>query len=554
MTLPTPTRLSPRRLVALCGLALLATAVGCDAGFEGQTAANRAPDTELAIRDISLVDNFEGRPGLTSTVTVSWSGTDPDGYVAAFDIRFFSSDSLDFYDQAANAERGWTRTARRDTTVLLPIPAGQPAANVAFEVRAVDNEDAVDPEPARTVFPIRNSPPTATLSGIDLPPDTTWPVLSFELGADDPDGFVDVTGLDVSFNDSTSFVRLPAETEFVTFVATEPGASESPAEVFLGRALVPTGITVPGLRLDAENVLFVRSADRTDTTSTLLRYPDPDLDPDASLYVKRVTSRVLLVNDYRSATAATVLPFHRETLGGYVGAFDEWDLSSPSQDGSSVNTSYSDNIPTSADPTLGRTLQLWDYIYWVSKRATNRVRGNNLPLAATVFDGFFDDGGRLFVNVPIDIPTDEATSGANAAISLLPTSNFVVPPVATDEFRLTSSSRIEPVAQVPGTGRTLPPLRAARLLREARPYEVGAGTVPLYRASFTLSSTGQVWTGSQVVASIDEARRIALLGLPLVRETTGTLDFVGAEAPEDPDAAAEAIQLMLQGLTFPGSN
>ena len=42
------------------------------------------------------------------------------------------------------------------------------------------------------------------------------------------DGFVDVTGIDVSFNDSTQFVRLPAETEFVTFVATDPGATPAP--------------------------------------------------------------------------------------------------------------------------------------------------------------------------------------------------------------------------------------------------------------------------------------------------------------------------------------
>lgn len=553
MTLPTrPLRQIRRRLAACCGLALLALAAGCDAGFDGTVAENRAPDTELAIRDVSLVDNFAGRPGLTSTITVSWSGTDPDGYVAAFDIRFFTDDSLAFYDDPANADRGWTRTVSRDTTALLPIPGGEATANVAFEVRAIDDAGAVDATPARTVFPIRNSPPTATLSGLDLPPDTTWPVLSFTLSADDPDGFVDVTGIDVSFNDSTQFVRLPRETEFVTFVATDPGAETSDAEVFLGRALQPTGLTVPGLRLDADNVLFVRSADRTDTTSTLLRYPDPDLNPDASFYVKRVTSRVLLVNDYRSTFDAAVLPFHRETLGDYVGAFDEWDLSETSQDGSTVNTSYSENIPTSADPTLGRTLQLWDYIYWVSKRATNRVRGNNLPLAATVFDGFFDDGGRLFVNVPIDIPTDEATSGDNAAISLLPTSDFVVPPVTTDEFRLSSTSVIQPVADVPGTGRALPPLRATRLLRDGRPYEVGASTIALYRAPFTLSSTALPWEGSQVVASMDESRRIALLGLPLIRETAGTLDFVGVDGQDG--AAAEAIQLILEGLTFPGSN
>jgi hypothetical protein len=533
-------------LAAACSLLLVALVAGCDAGFHGTEADNQVPDTELSIRDVSLVDNFEGRPGLTSTITVSWSGTDPDGYVAAFDVRFFSSDSLSFYD--ANPETGWTRTASRDTTALLPIPGGEASANVAFEVRAVDNVGAVDPEPARTVFPIRNSPPTATLSSLELPPDTTWPVLSFVLGADDPDGFVDVTGLDVSFNDSTSFVRLPAETEFVTFVATDPGAETTDAEIFLGRALIPTGLTVPDLRLNSDNVLFVRSADRTDTTSTVLRYPDPD--GDRPFFVRRVQSEVLLVNDYRSSRDETVLPFHRETLADYLGgaAFDEWDLSSPSQVSGTASPAYADNLPTSTDPTLGRTLRLWTYIYWVSKQATNTVRGNNLPLAATVFDGFFADGGRLFVNVPIDVPNVASAAGDNAAIALLPTSGFVDP--GDSNLRLRADTPIVPVANVPGTDRPLPPLQTARLLTGASPFEVGGGVIPLYEAdAFYLSPTNEDWTGSQVVASMDESRRVALMGLPLVRETTGGLDFVGADGEED--AVTEAIQLILEGLTFP---
>ena len=551
MTLQTlPAALSPRRL-ALCYVALAAAFAGCDAGFEGGTAENRLPDTELAIRDASLVDNFEGRPGLTSTITVSWSGTDPDGYVAAFDVRFYTSDSLAFYSDPANADRGWTRTASRDTTALLPIPGGQAAANVAFEVRSVDNEGAVDPEPARTVFPIRNSPPTATLSQIDLPPDTTWPVLSFVLGADDPDGFVDVTGIDVSFNDSTSFVRLPAGAEFVTFVAADPRAAESGADVFLGRSLVPTGITVPGLRLDDDNVLFVRSSDRTDTTSTLLRYPSADPEENETLFVRRVTSDVLLVNDYRSAFDTVVLPFHRETLGDYVGEFDEWDLSSPGQDVGTATGIYSDNLPVSADPTLRRTLQLWRYIYWVSTRATDRVRGNNLPLAATVFDAFFDGGGRLFVNVPIDTPSASESTGENAAIGLLPTTGFVEPGQELN-LRLRPDTPIRPTAEVPGTGRSLPALQTTRLLISASPFNVGSGVVPLYEAdAFYVSPTNEDWTGSQVVASMDEARRVGLLGLPLIRETTGELVYVGVDGQDG--AAAEAIQLMLQGLTFPAN-
>ena len=530
------------RLIACCSLVLSALVVGCDAGFDGVDAENRVPDTALAIGDRSLVDNFAGRPGLISTVNVAWSGTDPDGYVAAFDIRFFDADSLGFYADAPEA--GWTRTTSRDTTVVLPIPPGNADAEVAFEVRAIDDAGAVDPEPAQTVFPIRNSPPEATISRSEVPPDTTWPVLTFSFSAGDPDGDDDVTGIEVSFNDSTAFVALPAEADLVTFVAADPRAEVTDAEVFFGRDLVPSGLTVPGLRLGADNVLFARSVDRTDTTSTLQRYPDEE--EGEVFFVRQVTSDVLLVNDYRVSANTLVLPFHRDALGSYVGGFDEWDLSSPIQ---TEETSYSDGLPTSAEPTLARTLELWQYIYWVSKRATNQSRGNNLPLAATVLGGFFDGGGRIFVNVPIDNPTSEDAADENAAIALLPTSNFIVPPVASDEFRLSTGDVIRPAAEVPGTGRSLPALQTTRLIRAGRPYEVSTGSVALYEAPFFLSSSGDLWDGSQVAASIDDDRRVALLGLPFVRETTGELLVEGADG--DPDAPTEAIHLMLEGLSFP---
>ncbi len=50
-------------------------------------------------------------------------------------------------------------TLSSDTLILLPIERGSRTANVAFEVRAIDNEGIKDPTPARTVFPIQNSPP-----------------------------------------------------------------------------------------------------------------------------------------------------------------------------------------------------------------------------------------------------------------------------------------------------------------------------------------------------------------------------------------------------------
>jgi hypothetical protein len=70
-------------------------------------------------------------------------------------------------------------TTRNDSLILLPIPRGERIADVVFEVRAIDNDGLKDPTPARTVFPIQNAPPMLRLSTFELPPDTTFSVISF---------------------------------------------------------------------------------------------------------------------------------------------------------------------------------------------------------------------------------------------------------------------------------------------------------------------------------------------------------------------------------------
>ena len=85
----------------------------------------------LHLDDIAAPVCVEEEDRLTSTVFVSWSGTDPDGLVSAFDIRYYDE------GETRGPEEGWTRTTRRDSLVLLPIPLGVDRANVVFEVRAV---------------------------------------------------------------------------------------------------------------------------------------------------------------------------------------------------------------------------------------------------------------------------------------------------------------------------------------------------------------------------------------------------------------------------------
>ena len=191
----------------------------CDSSITGNPNANQPPDTQLSVRDESLLDNLGGDERLVSTVRITWSGDDPDGFVKGYEVRFF--DQL-----LGESDQEWSYTTTTDSLFLLPIRQGERISDVVFEVRAIDEQDLADPTPARTVYPIQNSPPTIRISPFDLPPDTTFNVMSIGWIAEDPDGDTNLARIDVSFNDSLNFVALPPEVSLATFVLpeTQPGA------------------------------------------------------------------------------------------------------------------------------------------------------------------------------------------------------------------------------------------------------------------------------------------------------------------------------------------
>jgi hypothetical protein len=544
--------LLPLSLLA-AGLVGLFAVSGCDAGFGGERLENQPPRTYLAVRDTSLVENIctptptgpvcsDDDALFTSTVFVAWSGVDPDGFVVGYDLRYYD------IAQRPGPEDLWTHTTRRDTLILLPLPFGQATAQIVFEVRAVDNEGARDPNPARTIFPIGNSPPTIRLMTFEAPPDTTWDIISFGFEARDPDGPQDLLAIEISLNDTDNFVALPPDVRFITLVAetVAPGTSTTSARVFLGRGFTATDLVVEGLRLDADNILYVRSVDRSGATSSLLGYPNPDLDQ--RWYVRQPKHDVLLVNDFRAGNPAETMPFHRATLRGFLGdAYDEWDLSQPP--GSSQ---YSIALPRVASPTLRETFKRWRYIYWVSSNVTASVIGSNLALSAPFLEEFLATGGRIFVQVPFTAPPGGEVDFNNPAYDLLPAESIVVRPgtQVPPSLAIPNDGRVLPAEPVPGTGRVLPELRAQRLAFTL-PYTINPATsVPLYTGQFIdRDANNAPWTGPSVVATMDVERRVGLLALQLY--TRNRFDFAGPGG--DRLAPCLAVQYILEGLNFPGT-
>lgn len=523
--------------------AVLLTFAACDTDISGTADENQPPETALSVRDTSLVDNLEGAERFSSTVAIAWSGTDVDGFVAAYELRFYSQDQ-----PPAGPEEGWTSTVRNDSLVLLPIPSGERAADVVFEVRAVDNEGLKDSSPARTVFPIQNAPPTIRFSLFDEPPDTTFSIFTFAWEADDPEGPDNLSRIEVSLNDSLNFVELPPDISFVTFVGQDPAADVTDARLFTGRAFRSSAFSVPGLQLDADNVLYLRAVDQTDTTSTLQRF---------SWHVKRSAGEVLYVNDYRKSVAGNLTDYHVNLLREYLPpgtAVDIWDISTPFATGTTGLAPRSDQLPPNADPTLRQQLTLYQYIYWVTTASTNNVTSNNLPFAAGVTDLFFENGGKLMVHTPISLPTDIQENTGNPAILLLPLSDLLVfPDTLREQLRLPIGAGVEPVQNLPGVAEPLPVLENQAFSINTLPFIAeGANILPLYRANYRyVTRQGQQgdWNGPATIASISADRRVGLFALPLINEQTSAQLLASPEG--DLDAGKRAIHLMLESLGFP---
>ncbi len=518
---------------------------GCDAGISGSAFENQPPDTELSVRDSSLVDNLGDAERLSSTVFVSWTGSDPDGFVTAFELRFFSE------GEPRGPEDGWVRTTRNDSLVLLPIPRGDRAANVVFEVRALDNEGAKDPRPARTVFPIQNAPPTIRLSSFDLPPDTTFHVFSFAWSASDPEGLENLDRIEVSFNDTTNFTALPVDAAFVTFIGQvnrdDPGQAVTEADVFLGRGFQRANVTVPNLRLDEENTFYVRAVDATDTTSVREEY---------TWHVKKPAGQVLFVNDFRKSTFPTVQQYHLGLLREYLPPtveIDIWNVTTPFASGSAGNVPRSNLLPPAADPTISRMLASWDYIYWVSTNTVNSIGGNNLPFVAGALDLFFEQGGKMMVHTPITQPQNPEDNLGNPAILLLPLSELFLRPDSLQRMELPRNAAIPVVNDLPGVSEPLPDLASANFYINELPYFAeGANIIPLYEADYgylTRRGARGDWAEPTTVASISADRRVGLFALPMVNEQSGADFLTGADG--DPEAPRRAIKLMLESLGFP---
>lgn len=475
-------------LTVFAGLLL----TSCDAGLDGQLLENQPPKTFLTVNEINLPEGER----LVSQVNISWWGDDPDGYITGYELLILEESRV-VTDAAGNPvcdlpdiqDDEWSFTTRTDSTFILPIEEGNTDADVAFFVRAVDNLDAVDPNPACLIFPIRNSPPVVNFRGFELPPDTTYRIASFGWTATDPDGDANLNRIEIAFNDTTNWTALETNIDFIT-LRVDDTVDPPTATVFTGRAANNTNIQFDVVHLDAENEFHLRAVDNAGAISEIKTH---------SWFVKKQRSTVLYIDDYPGSGGDERKELHFQLLN--ENGFDEIDYLR-TRDGTAtggrrvpLSSSFPDR--SLAAPTINMMLAEWDHIYWVSNNL-NRNIGYALELTLE----FFERGGTMFINIPTtDIASD------NDLFEFLPVQGFEPVPSGALSFVIQTDSE----TTAAGSIENAPVLIFRRPVLNVRPLIPFGETLPLFEADFKVrpfAGSPQEFDGHKLISATNSAQNV----------------------------------------------
>lgn len=439
--------------VLLVSAVLLAGGIlgGCEDSIQGSYSENQPPTTSLSVNEI----NRSGENRLSSQIEISWWGDDPDGYVVGYEYAINDT-----------SEGDWKYTTATDSVFVLPIPVGNDSADVRFHVRAVDNDSLRDPEGASVTFPIKNTPPEIEFNSTEVPPDTTYELASFGWNASDIDGQQNLSRIQIALNDTANkWVDLPVEENFVSLQTDGSNGNQATADVYLGESFRDTEFSFNNYRLNDENNFMVRVIDQAGAASEI---------DTVNWYAKEQTSRILLLNDVSGFNSLSSMNFHLDQLDDIgLSTIDYWIINDGEVEGGR-KAPLSKSFPSLIDPTLQRTLEQWDYIYWISNN-TDR----NLTYALEILQGFFDNGGKLFVSVPI-----QRISQGDELMNFFPIQDVVQIPEGGSYFQIKTDGEVSPVENSSG-----PTLRASQYITFVRPLVPTSGAEPLYEAEYSVRTS-----------------------------------------------------------------
>lgn len=448
---------------------------------------NIQPETSIFLDTIRNQQN--------SRVNVSWSGDDPDGLVIGYAISW--------------NERDWYFTRKNDSTFALQVESSD--TNFIFSVAAIDNSlnqypkegekvqfsdinnngrfdigevfpsliGAIDPRPARLQFPIKNSPPiiawgndTSAKSAFAVAlPDTTFAFATFKFYVSDPDGDATLETIEWSLNDSSQNARwntIPRGTRLFSVSAKD------------------------GLRLNAQNTMYMRARDIGKLTSTILAYPSPG----KSWFVQASKGPILLIKDSGNKDADN---FYLKALnaiqsGGFSGRFDVLDIYSTKTTDAPAKT-----IPPFISPMFIESLKLYSAVIWYTDKSPT------MSLAQQSLGEYMKSGGKvLFI---ADLPTPISEDMRTEIRDFSPIDSIGKQEVSSDPLAIRNGTEF---LGIPHGTSSYPNLIKERGSVLVYPLYPKANAKAVYRLP-----ENPKWSGSPILGAIDDESDMVFLHLPL---------------------------------------
>lgn len=296
-----------------------------------------APETYLSLFPDSIIS-----PHVTR-IKITWWGDDPDGLVKGYRFSFDSTN--------------WTYSEGNDSTFQLVIVGND--STFRFWVAAVDDKGNIDPTPATNLYPVFNSPPSVAFNAGTNIPDTTFPVATFAWTGTDPDGDNSISKYYWALNDTSSWNEVSGTTTTLT-VREQNG-------------IIPT----------QNNKLYLKAKDIAGIYSPTVRMPDSN----RTWYVRPVTGRVLLINDYFRTAPTDV----NQAVQFYQSAMDTIGYSKLD-----IKVNNGGNIPKIINPMFIETLKLFQCVVWFANRGNNTNDNANFDLAQQTIPYYLAAGGKVF--------------------------------------------------------------------------------------------------------------------------------------------------------------
>ena len=376
-----------RSLRGLMLLALIGTTIALAGGCSTKklVRANLPPDTRVFVS--GTVDTVNHR------IHMYWFGTDPDGEVAAYAMRWVYPPPE---SQNPKWDTLWCAPPGRPNDSLFTLHTGEaPALSPTFEIYAIDNQGAADPSPAIQGFTVSNLAPTVTITNPLRTTDSTFASITLSWTVLDPDG----GGPGLHY-------RIWLDGNEASYDSTDATTFTVPSARFL-----VGGVINEGLR-----TLYVQAVDdggrsgAAASTQWFVRSPGS---------VPAARGRLLLIDDSsaRSSNNSLFDSFYQQQLG----LVDAGVL--PPQSWSLVTLETQPNAFRTASD-FAQTLRLFDAVIWY--RGFDTSVSDLLASYQDSLAAYADGGGHVLLDGPYLI------SGLNVPGAI--DSTFVPKYLASDEM------------------------------------------------------------------------------------------------------------------------